>query len=98
MSEVPVGEAVSATEAVRTFSDLLNSVKYKGKSYTIIRGGKPIAEIVPVGEFPQERRIGDLMGILKKLPSLGDDAENFARDIGEIVMLSPFMPEESTWE
>jgi prevent-host-death family protein len=98
MSEVPVGKAVSATEAVRTFSDLLNSVKYKGESYTIIRGGKPIAEIVPVGKVVHERRLGDLTAILKNLPSLGDDAESFARDIGEIVTLSPALPEEPTWE
>ncbi len=93
-----MSKTVSATEAVRTFSELLNSVKYKGKSYTIVRGGKPIAEIVPVGEVAHERRLGDLVAIMKKLPSLGDDSESFARDIAEIVTLSPAMPEESTWE
>ena len=29
---------ISATEAVRHFSELLNNIKYRGHRYTIIRG------------------------------------------------------------
>jgi hypothetical protein len=38
---------INATEAAIAFSEIINSVKYKGEGYTIIRGGKPVAAIVP---------------------------------------------------
>jgi len=31
--------AISSTEAVRKFSELLNNIKYRGDRYTVIRGG-----------------------------------------------------------
>jgi antitoxin (DNA-binding transcriptional repressor) of toxin-antitoxin stability system len=36
-------QTINATQAVRTFSELLNEIKYKGTTYTIERSGKPIA-------------------------------------------------------
>ena len=31
-----MGKKINATEAARSFSEIINSVKYKGESYTII--------------------------------------------------------------
>ena len=39
---------VSATDAARHFSDLLDSVEHDGERYTIVRHGKAIAQIEPV--------------------------------------------------
>ncbi|MFT4137091.1 type II toxin-antitoxin system Phd/YefM family antitoxin [Microbacterium sp.] len=39
---------VSAREASRGFSSLLDSVEHDGEEYTIVRDGKAIARIVPV--------------------------------------------------
>jgi antitoxin (DNA-binding transcriptional repressor) of toxin-antitoxin stability system len=36
-------KTITATEAVRKFSEILNSIKYAGADYTIMRGGKPVA-------------------------------------------------------
>ena len=41
-------KTVSATEAVRKFSELLNSIKYRGDRYTILKGGEPVAFIGPL--------------------------------------------------
>lgn len=39
---------VTATEAARQFSDLLDAVEHDGERFTIIRHGKAIAHIEPV--------------------------------------------------
>lgn len=40
---------VTATEAARRFSDLLDAVEHDGESFTIIRHGKVVAHIEPHG-------------------------------------------------
>ena len=40
---------VSATEAARCFSDLLDAVEHGGESFTIVRHGKVVAHIEPSG-------------------------------------------------
>ncbi len=39
---------ISATEAARRFSDLLDSVEHGKETYTIIRRGKAVAHLEPV--------------------------------------------------
>ena len=39
---------ISATEAARTFSDILNRVRYHGEAFVVERGGEPICRISPV--------------------------------------------------
>jgi len=46
-------KTISATDAVRRFSELLNFVKYKGENYQIFRGGKPVASLRPVATTPE---------------------------------------------
>ena len=58
---------ISASEAARTFSELLNRVRYRGDSFTVERGGEPVCRIVPVGGTAG-RRIRDLPGILAQAP------------------------------
>ena len=59
---------VSATEAVRKFSEILNSIRYRGESYTIVRGGKPIASISPVEASSRKRLLGELKEMVKHIP------------------------------
>ncbi len=91
-------KTVNATEAVRKFSEILSSIKYKGNHYTILRGGKPIAFIYPAERASKEMTLGDLRGLLKKLPRLGDEAERFKKDLTEIIKHQPSMPKENKWE
>jgi len=39
---------ISATEAARRFSEILNRVRYRNESFVVKRGGAPVCEIVPV--------------------------------------------------
>ena len=39
---------VSATEAARNFSDLLDAVEHRGEHFTIVRRGKVVAQLAPV--------------------------------------------------
>lgn len=38
---------VSATEASRSFADLLDAVEHRGERFTIVRRGRPVASLGP---------------------------------------------------
>ena len=88
---------VSATEIVRRFSEILNSIKYRGDSYTIVRGGKPVASIRPVETPLKERTLGELKALLKHIPRLGAEAEHFELDLKKIMVHQPSMPKDDRW-
>jgi prevent-host-death family protein len=39
---------VSATDAARNFSDILDAVEHRGEQYTVVRRGRPVARLQPV--------------------------------------------------
>jgi prevent-host-death family protein len=39
---------ISATDAARNFSDLLDAVEHRGEHYTVVRRGRPVARLQPV--------------------------------------------------
>lgn len=90
-------KTISATEVVRKFSEILNSIKYRGDCYTIVRGGKRVASICPVEVPLKERVLGELKTLLKNIPKLGIEAERFERDLKEILEHQPPMPKEDRW-
>lgn len=70
---------ISATEATRHFSDLLNKVKYQGESFDIKRGREVVARIVPVQPSMPAKRFKEF---LKALPALDEeDREDFLKTI-----------------
>lgn len=62
---------ISAGEAARNFSDLLGRVRYRGESFLVERGGKPVCEISPAG--PTRFTGRDLANLLRELPHPGED-------------------------
>ncbi|MBI4690870.1 MAG: prevent-host-death protein [Nitrospirae bacterium] len=80
-------KTITATEAVRKFSEILNAIKYRGNHYTILRGKKPIAFISPAEKHLKERTLGELKGLMAKLPHLGDEAESFGKDLSVFQLL-----------
>jgi antitoxin (DNA-binding transcriptional repressor) of toxin-antitoxin stability system len=62
---------VSATKAARSFSDLINRVRYGGESFVVERGGKPICEIVPAKPPVFSGR--ELAELLRSLPKPDED-------------------------
>ena len=58
---------VSATEAVRTFSDLLNRIRYRGEEFVVERGGEPVCRMAPAA--PVKRlTLRDLTSLLREIP------------------------------
>lgn len=71
---------VTATEAAKKFSDILNRVAYKGDSFVVERGGKPICEITPAR--PAHFTGKDFVEMLKSAPP-PDDA--YFDDVEKII-------------
>lgn len=90
-------KSIQATEAVRRFSEILNTIKFKGEHYIIQRGGKPVAFMGPVEEAKKERTLGELKGLLERLPRLGKEAEAFGKDIEDIRSHQPTLPAGEPW-
>ena len=71
--------SASVTEVARNFAEYVNRVAYRGERFTLIRGGRPVAELVPV---PSGVRVGDLPALFASLPKLTDEElASFAADI-----------------
>lgn len=88
---------IQATEAVRRFSEILNTIRFKGEHYIIQRGGKPVAFMGPVEESRKERTLKELNGLLERLPKLGKEAKTFERDVEEIRRHQPTLPAGEEW-
>jgi len=39
---------ITATDAARGFADLLDAIEHRGEHFTIVRRGKPVAQLEPV--------------------------------------------------
>ena len=89
---------VTATEAVRKFSEMLNSVRYAGEQYIILRGGKPIASLSSAEAASRKKTLRDLKNLLEHLPKLSDEAEKFAIDLKKVIHQQPRIPRKSLWE
>ena len=89
---------ISATQAVRDFSEVLNTIKFKGVHYIIERGGKPIASMKSIDEKIDPMTLGELKTLLKKLPRLEEELDSFASDLEESSRNQPFMSMEDLWE
>lgn len=90
-------QTITVTDAVRNFSELLNSIRYRGEQYTILKGGKPAATIGPAAGYAKERKLSDLKDIIRNLPRLEDDGDAFARDIAKDIAVQPPVGEGNPW-
>jgi prevent-host-death family protein len=57
---------ISATEAARRFSEVVNRVRYRNETFVVKRGGEPVCEIVPVRTKTFTGR--DFVKLLRTLP------------------------------
>jgi antitoxin (DNA-binding transcriptional repressor) of toxin-antitoxin stability system len=88
---------ISATRVVRDFSEVLNTIKFKGVHYIIERGGKPIASMKSIDEKMDLMTLGELKTLLKKLPRLDEELDAFASDLEEIYRNQPVMSKGNLW-
>ena len=63
-------KTISATEAARSFSEVLNQVQYRDMSFSIERGRKVVARLVPPA-LPAGLPLADLNRLFAGLPHLG---------------------------
>ncbi len=90
-----MAKKLAVSEAVRNFADYINRVAYRGEQFTLIRGNKPVAELMPV---VAGGRLGDLPYLLHSLPPLSEaDAKLFAEDIAEARSGLPHMELPDPW-
>jgi antitoxin (DNA-binding transcriptional repressor) of toxin-antitoxin stability system len=98
LQEEAMIQTITATDAVRNFSELLNGIRYRGDRYTILKGGKPAATIGPAAGSVKERKLSEIKEILRTLPRLEDDGEAFARDIAQAIGVQPPVGKGNPWE
>jgi antitoxin (DNA-binding transcriptional repressor) of toxin-antitoxin stability system len=91
---VAMRKKVSATEAVRTFSEILSHVHYRGDYYTVVRGGKPVASISPVTQPLRAKNLGELKSLMAAIPKLGAEADALESDIRAARERQPALPTE----
>lgn len=84
---------ISATEASRSFSDLLNRVRYRGESFLVERGGEVVCRISPAA--PPRRTVADLVRLLGEGPR--PDTE-YVQALEEAVRTQPALPGGDPWE
>ena len=81
---------VNATEAARRLSDLLNRVRYRGETFTIVRAGEEVCQMGPTG-----RRGMTLRGLREALAVIPEPDDEFQADLVRIRSEQP--PAEPSW-
>ena len=88
-------KSMTVTQAARNFSDLVSRVQYQGVSVELIKSNKVVAVISPVS-LKHSMKVKDLAVFFASLPSLGEDAGQFEKDIEDIDSMMP--KSEDSWE
>jgi antitoxin (DNA-binding transcriptional repressor) of toxin-antitoxin stability system len=70
---------ISATGAARSFSELMNRVRYRGESFIVERSGKPICEILPAR--PPKFSGAELASLLRSLPKPDEEYLAIVEDL-----------------
>jgi antitoxin (DNA-binding transcriptional repressor) of toxin-antitoxin stability system len=86
---------ITATEAVRNFSDILNRVRYRGESFSIERAGDTIAQLSPVSSATSVPLTGAMLLKLGPLPKTDSD---FADDLETVTRNQPVEVPKNPWE
>ena len=74
-----MAHTLSVTEMARHFAEYINRVAYRGESFVLVRGNKPMAELRPL---PVGKRLAELPSLLASLPHLSSaEATQFADDL-----------------
>ena len=81
---------IRATDAARSFSDLLNRVSYRGESFIIKRGGEPVCRMSPA--TAPRRTVADLVRLLRKAPA---PDEAFLNAVEKASRRQPALPRRS---
>ena len=69
----------TVTEVARHFAEYIDRVSYRGESFVLVRGNRPVAELRPL---PVGKKLSELPSLLASLPHLSPtEATQLANDI-----------------
>ena len=83
---------ITATEAGRKFSELLNRVRYAGESFVVVRNGEAVCRIEPA-----DRGSASVEDLLAVLTNSGPVDDSFADDLEKTQRDQPTLP-DSPWD
>ena len=84
---------ISATQAARNLSDLLNKVRYRGEAFDVVRGGEVVARLVPAGSAMGQATLRNLR---ERLAALGPLDAAFGADL-EAIQAEQQPPSDDPW-
>ena len=84
---------ITATEAARRFSDLLNRVRYRGETFRIVRSGEEVAQLTAASP----RSETSLRALVSKLQAARTNDPEFADDLERIQTEQPRL-DEGPWD
>lgn len=89
---------ITATEANRSFSEILNKVYFQKQTFDIKRGKEVIAKIVPIdNKSISPLKVKDLADFFNSLPQLSqEEKEAFSKDLEAIGQQRP--EEKQPWD
>ncbi len=91
-----MSKTLTVTEMARSFAEYINRVAYRGESFILTRGNRPVAEIRPLSSG---RKLSELPAIMASIPRLSpEDAEAFAKDVYEGIEAMNRLPVRNPWE
>ena len=80
----------------RKFAEYINRVTYRGESFILTKGNKPVAEIRPL---QTGRKLSELPAIMASIPHLSpDDVEAFAKDVYDGIDWMNKLPVGDPWD
>ena len=71
---------LSATEAARKFASVLDDVEHRGESFTVVRNGRPVAQILPVSK-PNGRAVLEFLTSHQPDPQWADDLRQLRAEL-----------------
>ena len=88
-----MGARITATDAARNLSDLLNKVRYRGETFDVVRGGEVVARLVPAGTAQGEPTLRNLF---ERLDAVARPDDTFVQDL-ESIQRDQHPPSEDPW-
>ena len=82
-------ESITATDAARRLSDLLNRVRYRHETFSIRRNGEEVARLVP-----PSRPAPTLRDVISLIRERGRQDETFGDDLLAIQAAQPSLPDD----
>lgn len=82
---------ITATEAGRNFSKIVNRVLYRGEEFVVERAGEPVCRIVPTR--PLRLSGAEALRVLKSLPRV----KGLGKAVRRVVAKQPLAERPPTW-